>query len=98
MFGNVALALELPVGILRPTPTAMFPDVNRSVGSTQARPLTEMSPRPRPTWSTRLALPPASGIGMPQDELMNGTPTFMEKRSVKLCDTLTSTMCCRLTT
>ncbi len=98
MFGNVALSSGLPVGVLRPTPIAILPDVNRSVGSTQARPLKVMSPMPCPTWSTRLALPPVSGIGMPHDEWMNGTPRVIEKRSLKLCDTLTSAMCCRLTT
>ena len=79
-------------------PAEMLPLVNVLVGSSQYRALTEISPRPRAFSFARGPGVGAVGLGMPHDAATKGTPMLIDRRSVNVWLTLTSTACWTLTT
>ena len=75
-----------------------MPFLNRSVGSSQARPPIVMSPMPRPSSVARGPGAGAVGLGMPHEAATKGTAPLIEKRLVNVRLTEMSAACCMLTT
>src|SRR5262249_62230806 len=99
LFGYVSRYPSLPDGNLTPMPPAMLPDLKRFVGSSQYRPLSEMSPKPLPFSIARgPGVGCVFGLGMPHAAFTYGMPTFIDKRSLNWCVIVRSTRSCVLTT